>query len=174
MKKLLLIVVSMGLFSFFAHGLETGQSLPADLSAKNQDDKVIRFADLKGQNILIFFYPKDDTPGCTKEACSLRDEYAAIKKLNTVVLGISRQDAKSHQAFKTKHKLPFDLLVDADGKIGKALGVSSYPMVGISKRQSLLVDADGKVVRFYKDVDPETHTAEVLADLKKLQEPKIH
>lgn len=145
-------------------GLSPGTMTP-DFSAKNQDGKIVRLSEFKGKYVLLFFYPKDETPGCTKEVCSLRDSYAQIKALNTVVLGISRQDEKSHQGFIAKHKLPFDLLVDGDGSIAKSLGVATMPIVGFHKRQSLLIGPDGKVIKFYDSVDPEKHTAEVLADL---------
>lgn len=149
--------------------MAAGSAAP-QFSAKNQDGKEIRLADFKGQFVLIYFYPKDDTPGCTKEACDFRDRFTEIKKLNAVVLGVSRQGADSHKKFIAKHKLPFDLLVDEDGKIGDAFGVGAMPIVGgafgLSKRQSVLVGPDQKVVKFYDSVDPKTHVGEVLADIK--------
>jgi peroxiredoxin Q/BCP len=140
------------------------------ITAKNQDGKEIRLSDYKGQFVLIYFYPKDDTPGCTKEACDFRDRFGDIKKLNAVVLGVSRQDAESHKSFIAKHKLPFDLLVDSDGKIGEAFGVGAVPVVGgvmgLSKRQSVLIGPNQKVVKFYDNVDPKTHVSEVISDIK--------
>lgn len=138
-----------------------------EFSAPNQDGKILRLSDFKGKFVLLYFYPKDDTPGCTKEACAFRDQFASLKKMNTVVLGVSRQDAKSHQAFIAKHKLPFDLLVDEDGSIAKAFGVGLMPVIGFHKRQSVLVGPDGKVLRFYESVDPTKHVDEVMADVKK-------
>lgn len=153
-----------------AAAVNVGDALPAGLSAKNQDGKTIQLSSFSGKYLLLFFYPKDDTPGCTKQACQLRDSYADFAKLNTVILGVSRQDGKSHKEFIAKHKLPFDLLVDTDGALGKALGVKSMPVVGFSKRQTVLVGPDGKVARRYDDVDPATHRDLVLADIKALQE----
>jgi thioredoxin-dependent peroxiredoxin len=138
-----------------------------DFSGKNQDGKTIKLADFKGKFVLLYFYPKDDTPGCTKEACSFRDQFADLKKMNTAVVGVSRQDAASHQKFIAKHKLPFDLLVDENGEIAKAFGVGLMPIVGFHKRQSVLIGPDGKVVAFYESVDPSKHVAEVMADVKK-------
>lgn len=143
-----------------------------NFSAKNQNGKEIRLSDFKGQYVLIYFYPKDETPGCTKQACDLRDRHAQIKKMNTVVLGVSRQGAESHKKFIEKHKLPFDLLVDGDGAVGKALGVGSMPVVGFSQRSSLLIGPDGKVLHFYEDVDAAKHADTVLEDLKKAQAAK--
>jgi peroxiredoxin Q/BCP len=132
------------------------------------DGKRVRLEDFRGRTLVLYFYPKDDTPGCTKEACNLRDDHTKFEKAGAVVLGVSRQDADSHKAFRSKYHLPFDLLVDKDGKFAEAFGVSTMPVVGFHKRQSLLIDKDGKVVKFFDDVDPATHSAEVLKLLEKL------
>ena len=144
--------------------LTQGEAVP-DFSAKNQDGQEIHLSDFRGKPVLLYFYPKDETPGCTKQACTLRDEFAAFKKRGAVVFGISGQDAESHRKFRAHHKLPFDLLVDADGKIAEKLGVGHFPVIGLHKRQSLLIGADGKLIHFYPDVDPAGHAAEVLKDL---------
>jgi peroxiredoxin Q/BCP len=138
-----------------------------DFSAKNQDGKVVRLSDFKGKFVLIYFYPKDDTPGCTKEACAFRDVYSKIRQKNAVVFGVSRQDEKSHQEFRVKHKLPFDLLVDADGALAKSFDVGTIPMLGFAKRESILIGPDGKVVQVYKDVDPSAHARQILEDIDK-------
>jgi peroxiredoxin Q/BCP len=148
-------------------GLAPGTVVP-DIAAPNQDGKLVKLSDYRGKPVLLYFYPKDDTPGCTKEACNLRDDHAKFEKAGAVVLGVSRQDADSHKAFRSKYHLPFDLLVDKDGKFAEAFGVSTMPVVGFHKRQSLLIDKDGKVVKFFDDVDPATHSAEVLKLLEKL------
>lgn len=163
----------LGIFSLTAPllGLSPGDAVP-DFSAKNQDGKEIRISDYRGKPVLIYFYPKDDTPGCTKEACSFRDEYAEFKKLGAVIFGVSRQDSKSHRAFKEKHRLPFDLLVDEDGSVAKSLGIGMMPIIGFHKRQSILIGPDGKVFRIYSDVNPKNHTQEVLNDLKSIKSSK--
>jgi thioredoxin-dependent peroxiredoxin len=150
----------------------TAGSPAPDFSAKNQDNKVVKLSDHKGKFVLLFFYPKDQTSGCTKEACEFRDNYSTLKKMNTVVFGVSRQGAESHKEFIAKHTLPFDLLVDHDGSIAKAFGVGLMPIVGFHKRQSVLVGPDGKVVRFYDTVDPSTHVQEVMEDVKKASAKK--
>jgi peroxiredoxin Q/BCP len=114
----------------------------------------------------LYFYPKDETPGCTTEACTLRDKFEKIRALNTVIYGVSRQDQKSHQEFKAKHKLPFDLLVDTDGAIGKAFGVGTIMGMGLSKRQSFLIGPDGKILKAYTDVDPARHATEIITDIE--------
>jgi len=145
--------------------LQPGDTAP-EFSAKNQDGKLINLFDLKGKNVLLFFYPKDDTPGCTKEACDFRDQYAEIKKKNTEVIGISKQDAESHQKFKVKHKLPFDLLVDQDGVIAKAYGISTIPIIGFFERKSVLIGPDGHILQIYPKVETHTHAAQVLKDIR--------
>src|SRR5271154_2533365 len=116
--------------------IEEGEKAP-DFTLPADDGTKITLSALKGSPVVIYFYPKDDTPGCTKEACSFRDEYSKFKKLGAVVLGVSRQDGKSHQAFREKYHLPFDLLIDVDGDISRAFGVGSMPVVGYHKRQSV-------------------------------------
>jgi peroxiredoxin Q/BCP len=142
-------------------GLPVGTPAP-DVAAPNQDGKLIRISDFKGKPVLVYFYPKDDTPGCTKEACTLRDDYARFTKAGAVILGVSRQDAESHKAFRAKYHIPFDLLTDKDGDFAKAFGVETMAIIGLHKRQSVLIGADGKVLKFFTDVDPEAHSAEVL------------
>jgi peroxiredoxin Q/BCP len=166
MKKILSMIIAL-LGATPAFSLEPGQKAP-DFSAKNQDGKVVKLSDLKGKPILMYFYPKDDTPGCTKEACNFRDEYSKFKQQGAVILGVSRQDEKSHQAFRSKYSIPFDLLIDADGSLAKAYGVTVVPGVGFHMRQSILIGPDGKVAKWYPSVNPATHTAEVLKDLAAL------
>ena len=158
----------IGVFAMALMGLKAGELAP-DFAVPNQDGKTVHLSDFKGKPVLVYFYPKDDTPGCTKEACMLRDNYSQFQKRGAIILGVSTQDEKSHQAFRTKHNLPFDLLVDKDGVISKAFGIAKIPIIGILKRKSVLVGADGKVVKTYEDVDPSKHSAEVLADLEKLR-----
>lgn len=148
--------------------MKAGDQLPS-FTIKNQSGKTITSKDLAGKYVLLYFYPKDETPGCTREAQELRDKAPDFKKENAVIYGVSTQDEKSHQAFIAKEKLNFDLLVDADGKLAKSCGISSIPVVGLHKRQSLLVGPDGRVVKFYDDVDPAKHADEVLKDIKAMK-----
>lgn len=161
MKRIAVVLALMP----FLLALKAGDTM-APFTIKNQSGKTIDSKDLSGKFILLYFYPKDETPGCTREAQELRDKADEFKKLNAVVYGVSTQDEKSHQAFIAKEKLNFDLLVDTDGKLAKACGVSSIPIVGLHKRQSVLVGPDGKVVKFYDSVEPAKHADEVLKDIK--------
>lgn len=151
--------------SIFWLGLTAGEAAPG-FTAKNQDGKDVHLSDFRGKPVLIYFYPKDDTPGCTKEACSFRDEFSKFQKMGAVVIGVSRQGSKSHQEFHSKYHLPFDLLTDTDGKLAESYGVGLMPVLGFHKRESALISPDGRLIRFYPDVDPGKHTAQVLKDLQ--------
>ena len=163
---------ALALFSSAALAIAPGTQAP-NFKIPNQDGKMVQLSDYRGKYVLLYFYPKDETPGCTAQACTLRDQYDAIKAENAVVFGISRQSAESHKKFIAHHKLPFDLLVDSDGAVGKSMGVGSMPIVGFSDRDSILIGPDGKVIRFYENVDPVKHAGEVLADLKKSRASEI-
>ena len=157
----------------FLMAFSPGDFIP-DFSAKNQDGKLIHLSDFKGKFVLIYFYPKDETCNCTTEASTFRDEFKNFSKVSAVVLGVSRQNEKSHQAFKRHHNLPFDLLVDSDGALAKTLGVGSFPVLGMSKRQSILIGPDSKLIRFYSEVNPLKHAKEVLGDIEKARAAGTH
>ncbi len=154
-------------------GIAPGDVAPG-FTVKNQVGEQVRLSDFKGKNVLIYFYPKDDTPGCTQEACNFRDEYSKLKKMNTVILGVSRQGVKSHHEFHSKYKLPFDLLVDSDGSLAQSYGVGTMPVLGFVKRQSILIGPSGQVIRFYDDVDPSHHVKEVMRDIEHANTPTPH
>jgi peroxiredoxin Q/BCP len=143
-----------------------GQPAPAFASV-DQDGKAITLAAFKGHAVVLYFYPKDDTPGCTKEACAFRDGYATIQATGAVILGVSADDAKSHKAFAEKFHLPFQLVADADHKIIDAYGVK-MPLLNMAKRTTFIIDKDGVVRKVFEGVSPATHEPEVLAALKEL------
>ena len=142
-----------------------------DFSLPDQNNKVHSLSDYKNQWVLLYFYPKDDTPGCTKEACAIRDEFPKFKKLNCVVLGVSIDSMKSHEKFIKKYKLPFLLLSDEKKEVVKLYNVwqkkkfMGREYMGIL-RTSFLINPEGKIVNVYKDVKPESHAEEILEDLK--------
>jgi peroxiredoxin Q/BCP len=119
------------------------------------------------KTVVLYFYPKDGTPGCTTEACSLRDGYEAILATGAVVLGVSADDEKSHADFSAKYNLPFSILADPDKTIISAYGVK-MPVVGIAKRWTFIIDAQGIVRNVINNVDPSTHDQQVLKLLKAL------
>lgn len=143
--------------------LKVGDAAP-DISLKLQDGKEIKLQSLAGKQVLVYFYPKDDTPGCTVEAQGLRDGWADIQAAGLEVYGVSTQDAESHKAFIEKHKLPFPLVIDTDGAVAKAFHVplkNAY-----AARQSFLIGKDGKIKHVWLDVDPKDHAAAVVAAAK--------
>jgi peroxiredoxin Q/BCP len=145
--------------------VEEGTKAP-DFEAQTDSGETIRLADLRGKPVVLYFYPKDDTPGCTKQACGIRDAYDEFRSRGAEVFGVSRDDAESHQAFKEKFGLPFPLLVDSDRTLGDAFGVADFEMLPDSyKRSTVVIGADGTVAKVIEDVDPATHADDVLTVL---------
>ena len=142
-----------------------------EFSLKDQDNNIKSLADFTGKWLVIYFYPKDDTPGCTIEACSLRDVNDTLIELGANVVGISKDDVDSHQKFKAKHKLNFTLLADPTGKTIEdygAWGTKMFGKVGI-QRKTFIVDPKGEIVKTYGRVTPLGHGEKVIEDLKALQ-----
>jgi thioredoxin-dependent peroxiredoxin len=149
--------------------LHVGDMAP-EFSAATSGGGKVSLADMKGKNVILYFYPKDDTPGCTKEACAFRDQFAGFKKRSAVVLGVSTDSAKSHDKFVEKFKLPFTLLADEDKKIVGAYGVwGEKSFMGRkylgTHRVTFLIGPDGRIKKIWPAVKPEEHAAEVLAAL---------
>lgn len=146
--------------------LQEGITAP-DFTAKNEKSETVRLKDLRGQKVVLYFYPKDDTPGCTKEACSFRDAFSDFKKRGIRILGVSLDSEASHQKFTAKYKLPFTLLADTDHSIADAYGVyGEKKFMGRSymgvKRVTFLIDEKGKIKKVFEKVKPEEHAREVL------------
>src|SRR5438876_2778608 len=147
---------------------KTGDKAP-DFDAKDQDGKTWKLSALAGKQIvLLYFYPKDDTPGCTKEACGLRDQMSDLKKDNVQVIGVSFDSEESHQKFIGKYNLNFPLLADTDGKIADAFGVRMSGK-NMAKRVSFLIDLDGKIVHVTDSPNADTHLTEMKAAAAKLK-----
>ena len=153
-----------------ASELKVGDKAPG-FSLKTEDGRTVSLASLKGAQIVLYFYPKDDTPGCTKEACGFRDSITSMEKADAVVLGVSMDDADSHARFITKYGLPFPLLCDEDGTVSKAYGVykkkNMYGKIywGI-ERSTFIIDETGKLKAIFRKVKVDGHVAEVRAALK--------
>ncbi|MCH2226320.1 MAG: peroxiredoxin [Candidatus Caenarcaniphilales bacterium] len=143
--------------------LAVGDIAP-DFTLLDQNSKEQSLSSYQGKYVLIYFYPKDDTPGCTMEACSIRDNINEFKNLDVQVFGISGDSPESHQKFIKKYNLPFDLLSDP-----KKVAVKAYDADGLFiKRISYLIDREGNILKFYPNVNPSKHAAEILADIKSI------
>ena len=168
-KTLILFLITLGNQVVVAEQPMQGEPAP-DFELRDQDGQPHSIEDYRGSWIALYFYPKDDTPGCTTEACEFRDNIFAFKKADCQILGVSMDDEASHKQFSEKYGLPFPLLADADGITADAYGVKSRFMgLSIAKRETFLIDPEGKVAKHYKKVNPDTHSAEILADLETLQ-----
>jgi thioredoxin-dependent peroxiredoxin len=151
-------------------GLKINDKSP-DFSTTDENGKEVALKDFRGKTVVLYFYPKADTPGCTKEACSFRDSYAEIRKTGVVLLGISADTAASQKKFQGKFSLPFPLLADAEKKIANLFGVVKEKNMygkkvkGIA-RTTFVIGPDGKIKHIFNNVKPEGHAEEVLAYLK--------
>jgi len=142
--------------------LRVGDTAP-DFTAVDDQGASISLKDFRGKSVVLYFYPKDDTPGCTAEAEGFRDNFKGFEGKNAVILGVSYDSAGSHQSFKEKHQLPFYLLVDSDKKISGLYGAKG---VLFASRDTIVIDPQGKIQQIYRSVDPGTHIQEVLSNLK--------
>lgn len=142
-----------------------------DFSLPGAHGEIHHVADYRDKWVVLYFYPKDDTPGCTIEACAMRDARDALTELGAQVIGVSRDDAASHEKFKAKHNLNFVLLSDTDGDVTAAYGAWGKKMFGTegALRKTFIIDPAGQVVKVYGRVTPLGHGDQVVADLRRLQ-----
>jgi thioredoxin-dependent peroxiredoxin len=149
--------------------LEVGDRAP-DFSIPDGGGNLVTLKALRGKTVVLYFYPRDNTPGCTKEACGFRDRYADFQAHDIVILGVSTDDAKKHAKFTQKYDLPFPLLCDTEAELSIAYGVYGLKkfmgkeFMGIN-RTTFVIDPDGQIAKIYRKVKAEPHPAEVLADL---------
>jgi peroxiredoxin Q/BCP len=149
--------------------IEEGKAAPA-FSLKDANGKTVALKDFKGKNVVVYFYPKDDTPGCTKEACGFRDRMGGLQTNNVELIGVSHDSVESHKKFTDEYKLNFTLLADPDGKIIEAYDVK-MPMMAMSKRVSFLIGLDGKIVHVTDAMNPQTHFDEMKTAISGLKNP---
>ena len=156
-----------------APGLEEkvklGDKAP-EFSLKDQNYKMHSLQQYKDKWLVLYFYPKDDTPGCTTEACNFRDDILKIRALNASVLGVSVDDSKSHSEFAKKYELPFSLLADTGGSLSAKYGALRDGKIKISKRYTFIIDPAGVIQKIYRNVNPKQHSEQVIADLKQLSQ----
>lgn len=151
--------------------LREGESAPLDIVVEDQDGNRTSLRDHLGRKVVVYFYPRDNTPGCTKEACAIRDAWEGFDDLGVLVFGVSTDDGKSHRQFIRKHRLPFSLLCDPDHELAEAFGAwGEKKMFGRSYmgmiRSSFVIDRKGRILKAYPRVKPASHARELLDDLK--------
>jgi peroxiredoxin Q/BCP len=141
-----------------------------DFRLQDQNGDWHELSQYRGKWVALYFYPKDDTPGCTTEACSFRDNIFAFRERDAVILGVSLDDVDSHEAFAEKYSLPFSLLSDAEAEVAEQYGVvRNLGVMKLAKRETFLIRPDGTIAKHYAKVDPDTHSKEILADLERFQ-----
>jgi peroxiredoxin Q/BCP len=171
MKKLLILLIVVHCNLFAAENW-VGKPAPK-FDLPDQDGIFHTLKEYQGKWLVLYFYPKDDTPGCTIEAKSFTSDYQAIEKLGAVVVGVSLDDIESHKTFATKYNIPYTLLADKDEIMSTAYNVvKNIPLMHYAKRQTFVINPQGIIVKFYENVSPKSHTAEVISDLKELKENK--
>lgn len=152
-----------------AKSLSPGDMAP-DFSLPDQQNISHRLSAYRGHWIVLYFYPRDETPGCTKEACSFRDNISALSDRGAVVLGVSVDDSRSHAEFATRHHLPFPLLSDNDGEVARNYGsLLNLLVFKVAKRHSFIIDPEGRIAKIYRDVDPVTHVSDIVEELGRLR-----
>ena len=163
---------------FFVVSPATAASSPAvgseapEFDLLDQNGKRQRLSDYRGKWLVLYFYPKDDTPGCTTEACNFRDDYFRIKALGAVVMGVSLDDVKSHKDFSEKYHLPFSLLADTKKQVAKAYNVlRGFGAFNYSSRETFIIDPQGKIAKHYARVNTRQHATEIIKDLEKFSTP---
>ena len=171
MRKLVVGLLSvLALISVASAEVPALGSVAPGFSLPDQDGAMRRLDEWRGRWLVLYFYPKDDTPGCTTEACSFRDDISLLTGLGAQVVGISVDDTASHKAFAEKYHLPFPLLADATAAVARQYGaLSDWLVVKMAKRYSFIIDPAGRIAKVYLSVDPARHSREIAADLKALQ-----
>lgn len=162
-----LLGILLGLVMFGANASELAVgSVAPDFRLPDQTGKPHSLADYQGRWVVLYFYPKDDTPGCTKEACAFRDDIRQLKQMGVVLLGISLDSVDSHRDFAQKYSLPFPLLADSGGEVAGAYGALwSLGPIRFARRHSFIVDPQGHIARIYRSVQPAGHSSQVIQDL---------
>jgi len=149
---------------------EVGQPAP-DFSLPDQQGQPRRLSEWRGKWLVLYFYPKDDTPGCTTEACNFRDDWLQLQALGAEVVGISVDSSASHKVFAEKYRLPFPLLADAQGDVATRYGaLSDWKLFKLARRHTFIVNPEGRIAKAYRSVDTARHSAEILNDLKQLRQ----
>lgn len=168
-SRLLLLLTTLFAASAQAQVPTVGSAAP-EFALPDQNGVTRRLTDWRGKWLVLYFYPQDDTPGCTTEACTFRDDLAQLTALGAQVVGVSVDDSASHKAFAEKYHLPFPLLADTKTEVAQKYGaLSNWVVMKMAKRYTFLIDPAGKIAKSYLSVDASRHSTEIVADLKQLQ-----
>jgi thioredoxin-dependent peroxiredoxin len=168
----MLLAFAMPVFAAEATAPTVGQTAP-DFRLQDQKGDWHTLSGERGKWTVLYFYPKDFTPGCTTEVCTFRDDIIALRKAGADVFGVSLDDVKSHAEFAEKYHVPFRLLSDADSSVAKNYGVlTTHVGMSYARRETFLIDPEGRIAKQYKDVDPKENSKQVLADLAELKKSK--
>lgn len=174
--KSLLVVVLIGIVFVAYRAVSVAANVPKagdqapDFTLPDANGQQHKLSDYAGKWLVLYFYPKDDTPGCTKEACSFRDDLAQLQKLGAQVVGVSVDDTQSHAEFAKKYHLPFPLLSDKGGKVAERYGaLMNLGVISKAKRYTFLIDPHGKIAKTYLSVDTSRHSQQIIDDLKQLK-----
>lgn len=169
--SIILAIAVIG-YRSYAHagsGLQEGQNAP-DFSLLDANGKTHALTDYRNHYLVLYFYPKNDTPGCTKEACQFRDDMHQLEKLGAKIVGVSIDSSQSHKEFAEKYHLPFPLLADTNGEVAdKYHALTNLLIVKIAKRHTFLIDPQGKISKIYTSVNVSNHSQQIIDDLKQLQ-----
>lgn len=167
----ILIIGVFLMFTFLSagDGVKAGDEAP-DFALKDHQGKLHRLQDYKGQYVALYFYPKDDTPGCTAQACNLRDNFTLLEEKGIAILGVSYDDSVSHNKFAAKYELPFPLLSDTDKSLAKSYGASGGMLGLTARRITYLIGPDGKIVHVFDKVDVANHADQIVAMLPRTNE----
>jgi len=164
------LMVLMTMWNFAKADVLKIDAMAPNFELQDQAGQSHSLVDFKGQWLVLYFYPKDDTPGCTTEACAFRDEYKVLSELNTQVLGVSLDSTESHAEFAQKYSLPFPLLADIDGHVAQQYGaLASLGPIKFAKRHTIIINPEGKIKKIYRSVNASRHSQEVISDLKILK-----
>jgi peroxiredoxin Q/BCP len=169
-------VLALAFFGYRSYAAATVKSLDVGddaphFSLNDAQGKTHHLSDYSGKYLVLYFYPKDDTPGCTKEACHFRDDLMQLEKLGAKVVGISVDTSESHANFAKKYNLPFPLLADTNGSVADSYNaLTNLYLIKIAKRYTYLINSTGKVAKIYRSVDTSNHSQQIIDDLKLMQE----
>jgi peroxiredoxin Q/BCP len=173
--KIFIIIAAIALTLLLFRSISDAADVPMsgdaapDFRLPDAKQQMHTLKDYSGKWLVLYFYPKNDTPGCTQEACAFRDDLFQIEKLNAKVVGVSVDDTDSHAEFARKYNLPFPLLADKDGKVAASYGaLRNLGIIKIAKRYTYLIDPNGKIAKAYLSVNTSRHSQEIIDDLKKL------